>query len=123
MADSEAMRTRKLTDQLRQIAKSELNEGTVNVASHLKEIRTWLDDQPHITARTGNHCILPSTMDQNFNFIEDQWLLTFLRGGKHKLEKTKAKLDLYYSARSSLPEIFTDRDPLLPEIKKLLELG
>lgn len=37
---------------------------------------------------------------------DDQWLAVFLRGCKHRLEQAKEKLDLYYSLRTTAPEIY-----------------
>lgn len=54
---------------------------------------------------------------------DDQWILTFLRGCKFSLERAKAKLDSYYTMRTLLPEFFTNRDPMLPEIQEILKLG
>lgn len=39
-------------------------------------------------------------------FTDDQWLVAFLRGCKYSLERTKEKLDLYYSLRSTAPEMY-----------------
>lgn len=55
-------------------------------------------------------------------FSDDQWLIAFLRGCKFSLERTKEKLDLYYSVRNTAPEFYRIKhtDPLFNEI---LELG
>lgn len=57
------------------------------------------------------------------NFIADQWLLAFLRGSKFSLERSKEKLDMYYTMRTIVPEIFANRDPLEPKIQEILKLG
>jgi hypothetical protein len=41
----------------------------------------------------------------------DQFLVAFLRGCKHSIEKAKQKLDLFYSVRQHAPEIMSNRDP------------
>lgn len=56
-------------------------------------------------------------------FLDDQFILTYLRGCKFSLEKTKEKLDMYYTMRTLLPEYFKNRDPLQPEIQKILKMG
>jgi len=56
-------------------------------------------------------------------FPDSQFLVTFLRGCKFSLERTKAKMDMYYTLRTALPEFFTNRDPMLPEIQKVLKAG
>jgi len=62
--------------------------------------------------RSTNHCVPDS-----------QFLVTFLRGCKFSLERTKAKMDMYYTLRTALPEFYTNRDPMLPEIQKILKSG
>ncbi|CAG9567044.1 unnamed protein product [Danaus chrysippus] len=75
--------------QLAKKAKEELNEDPKNIQRDLQHIKDWLSKQPHLKAR-----------------LDDQWLVAFLRGCKYSLERTKEKLDLYYSMRSLAPELF-----------------
>lgn len=55
-------------------------------------------------------------------FLDDQWLAAFLRGCKFSLERAKEKIDLYYSLRTTAPELYsiTHRDP---KFKEILNLG
>jgi hypothetical protein len=48
--------------------------------------------------------------------------MTFLRGCKFSLEKTKRKLDMYFTMRAAVPEFFNDRDVTRPELKEILDL-
>ena len=48
--------------------------------------------------------------------------MTFLRGCKFSLEKTKRKLDMYFTMRAVVPEFFNDRDVTRPELKEILNL-
>ncbi|KAG8226435.1 hypothetical protein J437_LFUL015103, partial [Ladona fulva] len=82
----------------------DLNEEPDKNDESLQHIKEWLEKQPH----------LPQVDD-------DARLLTFLRGCKFSLEKTKRKLDMYYSMRSALPEFFSNRDPKLPEIQQVFK--
>lgn len=52
-------------------------------------MKDWIAKQPHLKART-----------------DDQWILTFLRGCKYSLERTKEKFDLYYTMRTSAADLF-----------------
>jgi len=54
---------------------------------------------------------------------DSQFLITFLRGCKFSLERTKAKMDMYYTLRTALPEFYLNRDPMLPEIQAILKAG
>ncbi|KAF5291254.1 hypothetical protein FQR65_LT11432 [Abscondita terminalis] len=100
------MNLRKLNQDLQDVANKELNEDSTRIEEHLEHIRNWLQKQQHLTAR------------QN-----DQFLIAFLRGCKWSLQKTKDKIDNYYTIRSFLPEIFTNKDPFLPEIQGVLKAG
>ncbi|RXG52335.1 Alpha-tocopherol transfer protein [Armadillidium vulgare] len=70
----------------------------------LSNIREWPFEQPHdLTART------------------DDWtILRFLRGCKFSLEKTKSKLDMFYTCKNLTPEWYANRDPLHPKSKRIL---
>lgn len=52
--------------------------------------------------------------------IFDRRLKSFLRCNKMSLEKTKQKLDIYYSGHL-LPEFTANKYPLHPRIKQAME--
>lgn len=57
-----------------------------------------------------------------YNVItDDQWLMAFLRGCKFSLEKTKEKIDLFYSVRQLAPDMHNIKhtDPIFEEILSL----
>lgn len=83
-----------------------LNEDVDTRQTDLEHIKEWLLKQPH----------LPDTWD------EDR-LMTFLRGCKFSLEKTKRKLDMYFTMRTACPEFFSNRDITSPELQKIASLG
>ncbi|XP_067015630.2 retinol-binding protein pinta [Anabrus simplex] len=94
---------RPLSKKLQDDAKKNLNEVPERREEDVNHIKEWISKQPHIHART-----------------DDQFLITFLRGCKFSLERTKEKLDAYYTFRTALPEIFRNRDPFLPELQDIL---
>lgn len=55
--------------------------------------------------------------------LDDQWILTFLRGCKFSLQTTKQKLDMYYSIRNRAPDFFGDRDPFHIEMQRFFKKG
>lgn len=97
---------RPLSPELAQKAREELNEVPERLEEDIAALRTWLAKCPHIKART-----------------DDQFLLMFLRGAKHSLEKAKQKLDLYYTIRSALPELIRNRDPYDEKMAALMRMG
>lgn len=46
----------------------------------------------------------------------------FLIHSKNSLERAKGKLESYYSARSTVPDMFQDRDPLDPAIREIAKV-
>lgn len=97
---------RPLPPNLQKIAIDELNEDPTRVESDIQALRTWIEQQPHLNART-----------------DDQFLLAFLRGCKFSLEKAKKKIDKYYMLRSKFPDMFTLRDLDNPKIRSLIKMG
>ncbi|XP_037941409.1 alpha-tocopherol transfer protein-like [Teleopsis dalmanni] len=82
---------RPLNEELKAIAKNELNEVESRIVEDISTLRTWIQKQPHLRART-----------------DDQFLVTFLRGCKYSIEKAKSKIDYYYTIKALLPEIFVN---------------
>ncbi|XP_034828446.1 alpha-tocopherol transfer protein-like [Maniola hyperantus] len=100
------MSIRTLTPELAEKARIELNEDPKRISSDLQHIKDWLAKQPHIYART-----------------DDQWLIAFLRGCKHSLERAKEKLDLYYTLRTLSPELYEIRDNHDSVFDHFMDLG
>lgn len=48
----------------------------------------------------------------------DHWLENYIIANKNSLERAKESLDMYFSVRVLVPEVFTQRDPLHAEIRK-----
>ncbi|KAL0267299.1 UNVERIFIED_CONTAM: hypothetical protein PYX00_009611 [Menopon gallinae] len=84
--------------------RNELNENVDTRAQDLQTIKEWLELQPH----------LPKTFD-------DGRLMTFLRGCKFSIEKTKRKLDMYFTMRTAIPEFFSNRDPFAPTVQEIMK--
>ncbi|XP_002026122.2 uncharacterized protein LOC6601034 [Drosophila persimilis] len=91
---------------LQKIAIEELNEVPDRVESDISSLRIWLQKQPHLSA-----C------------MEDQFLLSFLRGSKFSLEKAKQKIDRFYTLQAVIPEVFNEHrlvdDPQVLEIIRM----
>ncbi|CAG9784536.1 unnamed protein product [Diatraea saccharalis] len=97
---------RELTPELAKIAKEELNENPKQISNDLGQIKEWICKQPHLKART-----------------DDQWLLGLLRACKFSLEKAKNKIDLYYTLRTTAPDITLRLKPSQPEFIDFLKIG
>lgn len=100
------MPIRPLPDDLIERAKEQINEVPERVEEDIQHIKDWIKKQPHLRART-----------------DDQWILAFLRGCKFSLERTKEKIDFFYTIRTMLPELFADRDPMKPELQEVMKTG
>lgn len=97
---------RPLCPELAAKAEKELFEVPSRVPEDLQALKDWLAKQPHIKARTN-----------------DQFLLSFLRGSKYSLERAKEKLDMFYTVRTAITELFTDRDCLKSPSAEVLKCG
>ncbi|XP_045539306.1 alpha-tocopherol transfer protein-like [Papilio machaon] len=97
---------RELSPELAHIAKTELNEDPKQTPEDIKHLREWIIKQTHLKART-----------------DDQWLVAMLRGCKFSLERVKEKLDLYYTLRTTSPEVTLRLKPTQPTFINFLRLG
>lgn len=97
---------REISVELQEAAKRNLNEVPERIEADLQALKTWIDQQPHLNPRT-----------------DDQFLVAFLRGCKYSLEKTKAKLDKYYTLRTKYPELFNVTDVNDAKLREIHRLG
>ncbi|XP_073996343.1 uncharacterized protein isoform X2 [Rhodnius prolixus] len=86
---------------------AEISYSRKQLDSDLEQIKEWLKLQHHLPA-----CRLKES---------DNFLKNYLTGCKGSLEKTKRKLDAYYTFRSH-SELFTNRDPLDPQYVQMRQL-
>lgn len=116
------MMIRPLTKELQAKAIAELNENPTRIQEDIQYIKEWLLQQKYIKARTGKNNF-QIFINIYIIFVDDQWLLSFLRGCKFSLERTKEKLDMYYTMRGLVPEFFKNRDPFSPQVQEVLKCG
>lgn len=82
-----------LTPDLQKIAETELGEVPSRIYNDLQSLKTWIEQQPHLKART-----------------DDQFLIQYLRGCKYSLEIAKTKIDYLYTLKTKFPEEFNVTD-------------
>lgn len=97
---------RPLNPELAKKAREELFEVPERLNEDILALRTWLAKSPHIKSRT-----------------DDQFLVTFLRGCKHSLERAKEKLDMNYTIRTVMPEISRNRNPFDEKTAAIIRRG
>ena len=56
------------------------------------------------------------------NFPDDKSLQNFFLLNKCKMDKTKRKIDMYYTLRSQLPDIFENVNPKCSNLKEILKI-
>ena len=97
---------RPLSSELAKKAQEELHEDPIRLEKDVSDIKEWLSKSTYIRSR-----------------MDDQFLVNFLRGSKFSLEKTKDKIDMFYSMRTALPNLFRNRDPLDPKLNAIIKKG
>ena len=74
----------------------------------LGALEEWIKKSPHLQQIRQDRQVIKNTFISLFLL---QFLLFFLRGCGHSVEKTKKGLDFYFSVKSSLPAWFSGWDP------------
>ncbi|KAF5287378.1 hypothetical protein FQA39_LY15916 [Lamprigera yunnana] len=87
------------TVDLQEKAIKELNEVPSRIEDDVKHIREWLSKEQHLKVK-----------------IDDDRILGCL-------QRTKEKIDFHFTIRTLVPEFFYIRDPLAPEIQKIINAG
>ncbi|GAB0090856.1 hypothetical protein DMENIID0001_056240 [Sergentomyia squamirostris] len=97
---------RTLPEYLALKAQNELNEVPETIEEDLNALKTWIEQQPHLRART-----------------DDQFLVAFLRGCKYSLERAKKKIDIHYSVKTNTHDYVTECDPLCDKNQYFIKQG
>ncbi|XP_044272457.1 uncharacterized protein LOC123016249 [Tribolium madens] len=91
-------------DVLGRVAKS-LNYPSVQALKNdVFVLKEWMKTQPHLPE------IMAEKMIENFLILN-----------KGSIELTKEKIDMYYTVRSHLPEVFDESNPKLPEMRQIVD--
>ncbi|KAJ8947670.1 hypothetical protein NQ318_009554 [Aromia moschata] len=99
------MSTKDLLITDRQKVRDAFEKTVKDVEKDVEIVRNWIKTQPH----------LPETPD--YNMIE--W---FLVNNKFSIERTKEKLDMYYTIRGLIPEMYDNTTPTSPRMQKARKL-
>lgn len=97
---------RPLNPELQEKAIKELNEDPERIEKDVEALKEWIKKSQHLNAR-----------------LDDQFLVSFLRGCKYSLERVKQKFDLYLTLKTHTPELTRNRDPLDPKIRAVIKAG
>jgi len=62
--------------------------------SDLQMLKDWMDKQPHLPR------------------IEMSYFVLFLHSNYYRIEPTKKTIDNFFTIRTFLPEVFSNRDPI-----------
>ncbi|XP_066254922.1 retinol-binding protein pinta-like [Euwallacea similis] len=76
----------------------ELNKTQADINNDIKIVKEWLKTQPHLP-----------------EIPEDRVIESFILFNKFSIERTKQKLDMYYTIRATIPEFF-NKHPCSPEM-------
>uniref|UniRef100_A0A0K8TNI0 Putative phosphatidylinositol transfer protein sec14 n=1 Tax=Tabanus bromius TaxID=304241 RepID=A0A0K8TNI0_TABBR len=97
---------RELSPALAKKARDELSENPKTMENDIDMLRSWIEKQPHLKSRT-----------------DDQFLVMFLRGCKYSVERAKQKIDMFYTVRTAIPEIFKGRSLNDPKQLEIIKSG
>ncbi|XP_073948171.1 retinaldehyde-binding protein 1-like [Choristoneura fumiferana] len=70
-----------------------------------QQIREWMKTQPHLP------------------YISDDFVILFLHSCYCKVKETKETIEHYFTMRSNMPDLFSNRDPLSPRNKQILDIA
>ncbi|CAH1781148.1 unnamed protein product [Owenia fusiformis] len=106
MADPDADYVCSLDEKSLKVAKEELCEDPDERLSQVKQLRAWIETQPHLKCKT-----------------DTIFLLNFLRRYRFSQLETRKMLDYFLTILTEMPEWFRDLDPLEPHIEKAYWTG
>lgn len=99
------------------------NKSKEEVEKDVNIILEWFKTQPHLPEIMSNFLMLFIFLSLSFYFFLDKAkIANFLLLNKFSIEKTKQKIDNYYTIRSKIPDVYDDCNPKLPHMQRFPEL-
>ncbi|RZC41748.1 hypothetical protein BDFB_011703 [Asbolus verrucosus] len=93
-----------ISDDVEEAIPKVFNTTRKTLDEDVKMLQRWMETQPH----------LPEIMDANS-------VRNFLVLNKCSIERTKVNIDLYYTARSKIPEFFENVNPKSTHMRKMMD--
>lgn len=93
--------------ELEKEAKTKYDEDGDRLKKDLIDIKDWITKNPHL-----------QNVRQDSTFLE-----YFLRGCGHSVEKTKKRLDKFFSVQANLPAWFDNWDPETRTLQEIMNAG
>lgn len=81
----------------------------------VEAVREWAKTQPHLPEVPRKLCGRRGS-GSLFRFSADELIGSFLRGSKCSVERAKQRVDMYYTLRGVIPDIF--QHPLSEEVQE-----
>lgn len=104
------------------------NKTKIDLTKDITIIKDWLNTQQHLPEIPSIYLKWRFTLNLKSFKINNCYVITgdnvitnFLTINKFSIELAKQKLDMYYSIRSLIPEIFHNKHPRLPFMKETAE--
>ncbi|VVC97860.1 unnamed protein product [Leptidea sinapis] len=65
----------------------------------------------------------PMKSQPHLPHISDEFIILFLHSNYYKVKETQETIEFYFTLRASSPDLFTNRDPMVPKNKAILDLA
>ncbi|KAJ8932600.1 hypothetical protein NQ314_014566 [Rhamnusium bicolor] len=111
------MSTEKLLINDRQKVRDAFGKSEKDVLADIEIVRNWLKNQPHLPEITSMILVVLFLSLPGDILIE-----SFLITNKFSIERTKQKLDMYYTIRSFIPEMYENKNPSLPHMQETFNI-
>ena len=107
-------------DAVREKAATLFEKTPSSINQDTQIIKQWLETQPHFPELMGEYYYIKIVTSRYFT--DDIKIANFLLLNKYSIEKTKQKIDLYYTIRSLLPDIFDNVNPKSSQMRHFMDV-
>ncbi|KAJ8947673.1 hypothetical protein NQ318_009557 [Aromia moschata] len=110
------MTTKDLLTTDRQKVRDSFGKSEKDAAKDVAIIRDWIKTQPHLPE-------VPMCEKFERHLEGDELIEAFLVTNKFSIEMTKPKIDMYYSIRALIPEMYENKHPRLPHMQAMFKIS
>lgn len=99
-----------------------INKSEESFEDDINIIEKWLKTQLHLPEHPSKSTFYINKTQLRLHFIDRSYIGNFLKQNKCSIELTKKQIDMYYTLRTHIPDVFQNTHPKLEHMQQIAKV-